>query len=74
MADEVVETGEASSKFLNAATIKRIAKASGKRVGADFLTAFSELQYKQLEACIKEHNAGKKTLDAGLVHYLFGKK
>lgn len=63
-----------SGKFLNAAEIKRIAKASGKRVGKDFLVAFAELQRKQLAQCIASHNAGKKTLDAAVLHYECGKK
>lgn len=63
-----------TSKLLNVAEIKKIAKASGKRVGKDFIVAFAELQRKQLEASLGYHNAGKKTLDAGVVHYLFGKK
>ena len=69
MADEVNE-----SKFLNAAEVKRIAKASGKRVGKDFLVAFAILQRHQLEKCIAEHNAGKKTLDAAVLHFTCGKK
>ncbi len=71
MAEEI-EVNE--SKFLNAAEVKRIAKASGKRVGKDFLAAFAALQRKQLEDCIAAHNAGKKTLDAGVLHYVCGKK
>lgn len=63
-----------SSKFLNAAEVKKIAKAHNKRVGKDFLVAFAEKQRKDLDACLGEHNAGKKTLDAPLVQYLFGKK
>jgi hypothetical protein len=71
MAEEIeVKEG----KMLNTAEIKKIAKASGKRVGKDFIVAFANLQRKQLEACINEHNAGKKTLDAGVLHYVCGKK
>lgn len=63
-----------AGKMLNTAEIKKIAKASGKRVGKDFLVAFAELQRKQLADCIGSHNAGKKTLDAGVLHYVCGKK
>jgi hypothetical protein len=69
MADEVN-----TSKILTVSEIKSIAKASGKRVGKDFIVAFAELQRRQLEACLTYHNAGKKTLDAGLVQYMFPKK
>lgn len=72
MADEKEVTSE--GKFLNAAEVKRIAKASGKRVGKDFLVAFALLQRRHLADCIAEHNAGKKTLDAAVLHYVCGKK
>ena len=72
MAEEQEVASEA--KFLNAAEVKRIAKASGKRVGKDYLVAFAILQRRILADCIKEHNAGKKTLDAAVLHYVAGKK
>jgi len=69
MAEEVKE-----GKMLNTAELKKIAKASGKRVGKDFIVAFAHLQRKQLEACIAYHNGGAKTLNAGVVHYVIPSK
>ncbi len=71
MAEEVVKTK--APKLLNTAEIKKLAKASNKRTGGDFLVAWNNFTRKKLEECIAYHNAGKKTMDAGTVAYICGK-
>ena len=73
MADEQVKVKVASVKMLNGPEIKKLAKAGNKRVGRDFLVAWDRIQRQKLEACIAYHNAGKKTMDAEVVAYIYGK-
>jgi len=61
-------------KILNTAEIKKIAKASGKRVSVDFLQAWDRYTRKQLDACVAYHNAGAKTLKGETLAYVTGGK
>ncbi len=59
--------------LLKASEIKKIVKAGNKRCSKEFIATFEGLVAKKLDQCIAEHNAGKKTLDAGVAHYVLGK-
>jgi uncharacterized iron-regulated protein len=79
-AEKKVEASEVSEeikvkapKLLNSAEMKKLAKASNKRMGKDFMSAWNNFTRKKLADCIAYHNAGKKTLDAGTVAYICGK-
>jgi hypothetical protein len=74
MADEQVEVKVKAPKLLNAAEMKKLAKAHNKRMGKDFMTAWNNFTRKKLEACIAYHNAGAKTLNAEVVNYICGTK
>lgn len=58
--------------MLNNAEMKKIVKAADKRTGKDFIEAFDAFMRRKLDECIKEHNAGKKTLDSAVVHLVCG--
>jgi hypothetical protein len=60
------------TNYIKASTVRKFAKSHGKRVSIDFATALDRyVENKVLMAC-KEHNGGKKTLDAAVAAYILG--
>jgi hypothetical protein len=57
--------------LLKASEVKKLVKEAGKRTGADFMPALDAAIHKKIQDCITFHNAGKKTLDASVVHFVF---
>jgi hypothetical protein len=62
----------ASTKYIKASAIKKLAKEKGKRVSAEFLLSLDEYINHKIATACDEHNGGKKTLDIGLAAYFFG--
>jgi len=58
--------------YIKQSAIRKYAKSHGKRVSADFLSALDRYLEQKVFSATKEHNGGKKTLDAGLAAYHFG--
>lgn len=57
-------------EFVVRSKVVALARAEGRRVGADFLLALDEFIRRKLRAACSVHNGGKKTLDvavAGMV-------
>jgi|APGre2960657423_1045063.scaffolds.fasta_scaffold156000_3 hypothetical protein len=58
--------------YIKTSTIRKFAKSHGKRISAEFAMALDRyVEQKVLLAC-KEHNGGKKTLDAAVAGYIIG--
>jgi hypothetical protein len=53
-------------QLIKKAGIKQIAKATGKRVGKDYLVLLEEHIRRKVEAACRVHNGGKKTIDASI--------
>ena len=62
----------ASTKYIKASAIKKLAKQKGKRVSSEFLLSLDEYINTKIATACEEHNGGKKTLDIGLAAYFFG--
>lgn len=62
----------ASTKYIKASAIKKLAKDKGKRVSLEFLLSLDEYINQKMSTACEEHNGGKKTLDIGLAAYFFG--
>lgn len=60
-------------QYIRPAAVKRLAKLSGKRVGSDFLQALDGHLERKMNEAIAEHNGGRKTLDAAIFGYIFGR-
>lgn len=58
--------------LLKASEIKKMVKEGNKRCSKEFIEALDAAVAKKVAKCIAEHNAGKKTVDAGVVHMVFG--
>jgi hypothetical protein len=59
--------------YIKASSVKKEAKlVHGKRVSKEFLHALDLLVERKLREACKEHNGGKKTLDASLAGYIIG--
>ena len=59
--------------YIKASSVKKEAKLiHGKRVSKEFLYALDLLVERKLREACKEHNGGKKTLDASLAAYIIG--
>lgn len=58
--------------YLRVSSIKKLAKANGKRVSADFLASLDRLVERKVRSACAEHNGGKKTLDASVAAYILG--
>jgi hypothetical protein len=58
--------------LVKASEIKKMVKEGNKRCSKDFIAALDAAVAKKVMKCIADHNAGKKTLDAGVVHMIFG--
>jgi hypothetical protein len=61
------------TQFIKPAAIKRLAKQRGKRIGKDFLAALDGHLERKVEQALEEHNGGRKTLDAAVFGYIFGR-
>ena len=59
--------------YLKAATIRKLIKSHGKRTSAEFLASLDRWVEDKVTTACKEHNGGKKTLDASLALYMLGK-
>lgn len=58
-------------QYIKPSLIKRYAKTHGKRVSMEFLLALDAYVERKVADACATHNAGKKTLDGGVAHYLF---
>ncbi len=58
--------------YIKSSSIRKFAKSHGKRVSADFLLSLDRYVENKILVCTKEHNGGKKTLDAGISAYILG--
>lgn len=58
--------------YIKASTARKFAKSHGKRVSQDFLAALDRYVENKIFIATKEHNGGKKTLDAALAGYILG--
>lgn len=59
--------------FIKASSVrKEVRLIHGKRVSKDFLEALDRLMERKIREACKEHNGGKKTLDASLAAYIIG--
>lgn len=58
--------------YIKTSTIKKFAKAHGKRVSADFLAALDRWVENKVLLAAKEHNGGKKTIDAAVAGFVLG--
>lgn len=60
--------------FIKASEVKKLIKESGKRTSKDFIQALDHYVEEMVKKAAAEHNGGKKTVDAGVAHLLFGKR
>lgn len=51
------------TQLIKSARVRAIVKASGKRVSNAYILMLDEHVSRKLEAAIKAHNGGKKTID-----------
>ena len=58
--------------LLKASEIKKLVKEGNKRCSKEFIAALEAAVAKKVAKCIAEHNGGKKTVDADVVHLHFG--
>lgn len=58
--------------YIKTSTIKKFAKTHGKRVSADFLAALDRWVENKVLLAAKEHNGGKKTIDAAVAGFILG--
>jgi hypothetical protein len=58
--------------YIKTSSVKKFAKSHGKRVSADFLFALDRWVENKVLLATKEHNGGKKTMDASVAGYILG--
>ena len=58
--------------YIKAAAVRKLIKSHGKRTAAEFLASLDRYVQEKVEVACKEHNGGKKTLDAAVAGYIFG--
>ena len=58
--------------YIKASAIRKFTKSHGKRVSAEFLSSLDRYLEAKVLIALKEHNGGKKTLDAALAGYILG--
>ncbi len=58
--------------YIKTSSVKKFAKSHGQRVSAEFLSALDRWVENKVLLATKEHNGGKKTLDASLAGYILG--
>jgi hypothetical protein len=60
--------------YIKAAAVRKLVKSHGKRTATEFLIALDRFVQAKVEDSCKEHNGGKKTLDAALALYMLGNR
>ena len=60
--------------YIKSAAVRKLIKSHGKRTSAEFLTQLDRWLEAKIEDACKEHNGGKKTLDAALASYMLGNR
>jgi len=58
------------TNYIKTSAIRKLVKSHGKRTSQEFLIALDHYIQERIEKVAKEHNGGKKTLDAKLLAYL----
>jgi histone H3/H4 len=58
--------------MIKASEVRKAIKAGGKRCSKDAIEALNHHVETLVGKIIADHNAGKKTIDAALVHYYTG--
>lgn len=58
--------------YIKTSTIKKFAKTHGKRVSGEFLAALDRWVENKVLLAAKEHNGGKKTIDAAVAGFILG--
>jgi hypothetical protein len=57
---------------IKSSAVRKFAKSHGKRVSVEFLSALDRYVENKVLIATKEHNGGKKTLDAAVAAYILG--
>lgn len=70
----VLSHPQMSTHYIKTANVKKLANMHGKRAGKDFIQALDRLVERKVLESLKEHNGGKKTLDASLAGYILGNR
>lgn len=60
--------------YIKAKNIRDCVKGHNKRVSREFLAALDRYVHSKILQSVKEHNGGKKTLDASVAGYILGIK
>jgi len=60
--------------IIKASEVKKILKEAGKRTSKDAIEALDHIVTEMVKKAGVDHNAGKKTVDGALIHFLFGKR
>jgi hypothetical protein len=60
------------TNYVKSSTVRKFAKSHGKRVSSDFLVALDRYVEAKVLIAAKEHNGGKKTLDASVAAFILG--
>ena len=60
--------------YIKSSAIRKLIKSHGKRTSAEFLAQLDRWLAAKVEDACKEHNGGKKTLDAALASYMLGNR
>jgi hypothetical protein len=60
--------------LIKSAAVRKLIKSYGKRTSAEFLAQLDRYLAAKIEDACKEHNGGKKTLDAALAAYMLGNR
>jgi histone H3/H4 len=60
--------------MIKASEVRKTIKEGGKRCSKDAIEALDHYVGEIVKKLISEHNAGKKTVDAALVHFVCGGK
>ena len=59
-------------KYLNAAAVRKLIKAHGKRTSDDYLAQLDRYVEYKVKQAAELHNAGKKTVDGAAGTYTLG--
>lgn len=58
--------------YIKTSAVKKFAKTHGKRVSSEFILALDRWVENKVLLAAKEHNGGKKTIDAALAGFVLG--
>jgi hypothetical protein len=58
-------------QYIKASAVRKYCKAHGKRASKELFATLDRMVHLRVEACIKVHNGGKKTIDMGVLSYVF---